>query len=308
MGGGGACTGWVASDTTTQGAQLAENDGLYTCQSSAWVPETLVVGSVLQNGAAPTCSSATAGMLYYTGGTVEYCNGTTFTSFAAGASVALSSITAAVGSQHDRQQHQRAGVELGAGATRHTAFTFGESAATTGASKLVDITTAGGSTAMPLTITNGATSANPVSINMSRAASPSAAPISCVCPMRTPPASRSARSRLQSECNQPLQRRRRLRGRSVHQLRYLQRCYRPYCYGRRLCHAADGQCTTATAETCTGVPASTSVAVNCSGASAFTTSGTTTVYARANGTVNSITMNTTVANSVAMTYHCFWAE
>jgi hypothetical protein len=164
IGGGGGCTGWVASDTTTQGAQLAENDGLYTCQSSAWVPETLVVGSVLQNGAAPTCSSATAGMLYYTGGTVEFCNGSAFTSFAAGASVALSAITAAVGTNT---------ILSGTNAqvwdwalTGQTGFTFGESAASTGASKLVAITTAGGSTAIPLTITNGATSTNPVSINM----------------------------------------------------------------------------------------------------------------------------------------------
>src|ERR1017187_6758755 len=87
VGGGGACTGFVDSDTTTQGAQLAANDGLYTCQSSLWVPETLVVGSVTQSGAVPTCGAATAGMLYYTGGTVEFCNGTSFTTF--GSSVTL---------------------------------------------------------------------------------------------------------------------------------------------------------------------------------------------------------------------------
>jgi hypothetical protein len=84
IGGGGACTGGLLSDGTTQGTQIALNDGLYTCVSSAWVPETLTVGSVLQSGAAPTCSAATAGMLEYTAGTIEYCNGTSFTTFSAG--------------------------------------------------------------------------------------------------------------------------------------------------------------------------------------------------------------------------------
>ncbi len=66
--------------------------------------------------------------------------------------------------------------------------------------------------------------------------------------------------------------------------------------------------TTATAYTCTGVPASTSVAVNCSAAAAFTTAGTTSLYCRANGSANSVTCNTTVANSVATTYKCMWMQ
>jgi hypothetical protein len=167
IGGGGACTGWVASDTTTEGAQLAENDGLYTCQSSAWVPETLVVGSVTQSGAVPTCGAATAGMLYYTGGTVEFCNGSSFTTFSAGASVALSNILAA-GSANTIANTTYAQVwNWALGATGNTAFTFGETSASTASAKLVNISTAGGSDTVPLTITNGATLSNStISINM----------------------------------------------------------------------------------------------------------------------------------------------
>jgi hypothetical protein len=66
--------------------------------------------------------------------------------------------------------------------------------------------------------------------------------------------------------------------------------------------------TTATAYTCTGVPASTAVAVSCSAAAAFTTPGTTALYCRANGTVNSITCNTTAANAVSTTYNCMWVQ
>jgi len=98
IGGAGAGTGGTASDTTTQGAQLAENDGLYTCSGRVWTPEMLVVGSVLQSGAAPTCSAATASMLYYPGGTVEYCNGTSFTAFGSGGSLNNVTVELAAGS------------------------------------------------------------------------------------------------------------------------------------------------------------------------------------------------------------------
>lgn len=66
--------------------------------------------------------------------------------------------------------------------------------------------------------------------------------------------------------------------------------------------------TTATAYTCTGLPASTAVAVTCSAGAAFTTPGTTSLYCRANGTADSVTCNTTVANSVASTYKCMWMQ
>jgi trimeric autotransporter adhesin len=165
VGGGGACTGWVASDTTTQGAQLAENDGLYTCQSSAWVPETLVVGSVTQSGAVPSCGAGTAGMLYYTGGTVEFCNGTSFTTF--GSSVTLNGILAATGANTISSGSNAQVWNWSLAGTGHTAFTFGETSAATSGGQIVDITTAGGSTAVPLTISNGASSTNPISINMS---------------------------------------------------------------------------------------------------------------------------------------------
>lgn len=66
--------------------------------------------------------------------------------------------------------------------------------------------------------------------------------------------------------------------------------------------------TGATAYTCTGVPASTAVALSCSAAAAFTSPGTTSLYCRANGILNSVTCNTTVANSVATTYACMWMQ
>jgi trimeric autotransporter adhesin len=171
IGGGGACTGFTDSDTTTQGAQLAANDGLYTCSGSVWTPETLVVGSVLQSGAAPTCSSATAGMLYYTAGTVEFCNGSSFTSFAAGASVALSNITAATGTNTLSSGSNAQVWNWSLGGTGATAITFGEAAHATSGGQIVNITTLASSTAVPLTIQNGETATtNPISINMTAGA------------------------------------------------------------------------------------------------------------------------------------------
>ncbi len=66
--------------------------------------------------------------------------------------------------------------------------------------------------------------------------------------------------------------------------------------------------TTATAYTCTGLPASTSVAIHCNAAAAFTTPNTTSLYCRPNWSANSVTCNTTVANSVATTYRCMWMQ
>src|ERR1039458_4567509 len=69
-GGGGSCTGVTESDGT-QMLQQAYDDGLYTCSGGTYVPEALIVGGVTDTGATPSCSSTTAGMLYYTGGTIE---------------------------------------------------------------------------------------------------------------------------------------------------------------------------------------------------------------------------------------------
>lgn len=66
--------------------------------------------------------------------------------------------------------------------------------------------------------------------------------------------------------------------------------------------------TTAADYTCTGVPASTAVAINCSGSAAMTTPGTSSVYCRPSGTLHTVTCNTTVANSVAMTWNCMWMK
>lgn len=66
--------------------------------------------------------------------------------------------------------------------------------------------------------------------------------------------------------------------------------------------------TTAATYTCTGVPASTAVAVHCNAWAAFTTPNTTSLYCRANGTLNQVICNTTVANSVSTTYKCMWMQ
>ena len=162
VGGGGGCPDGAAF-TPGGYAQIPVNDGIYTCSSGAWAPEALVIGSVLQSGAAPTCSSSTAGMLYYTGGTVEYCNGTSFTTFGGG--LVLSSVTAASAANTIANGTNAQVWNWALGATTNTGITFGETTKATAASKIVDITTLASSTAVPLTITNGGSSA--FAINMS---------------------------------------------------------------------------------------------------------------------------------------------
>jgi hypothetical protein len=162
VGGGGACPDGAAY-TPGGYAQIPVNDGIYTCSSGAWAPEALVVGSVDRTGAAPTCGSSTAGMLYYTGGTVEYCNGSSFTSFGSG--VALSAITAAAGANTIASGSNAQVWNWALGATTNTGITFGETTHATAGSKIVNITTLATSTAVPLTITNGGASA--FAINMS---------------------------------------------------------------------------------------------------------------------------------------------
>lgn len=66
--------------------------------------------------------------------------------------------------------------------------------------------------------------------------------------------------------------------------------------------------TTVANKTCTGVPASTAVVVTCSASAALTTPGTNGIYARANGTADKIAVNTTVANSVAVSLTCMWVQ
>lgn len=66
--------------------------------------------------------------------------------------------------------------------------------------------------------------------------------------------------------------------------------------------------TTATTYTCSGIPASTSVAINCSASAGFTSPNTTSLYCRANGTVNQVICNTTVANSNSLAYKCMWMQ
>jgi trimeric autotransporter adhesin len=81
VGGGGSCSYSLEPDGTVA-QQQAFDDGLYTClcSNSTWTPEAFIVGSTLASGAAATCNATNAGMLEYTGGVIEYCNGTSFSS------------------------------------------------------------------------------------------------------------------------------------------------------------------------------------------------------------------------------------
>jgi hypothetical protein len=88
VGGGGTCSYSTEGDGTV-GQQQAYDNGLYTClsSSSTWTPEAFIVGSVLQNGSAATCSSSTyAGMLQWTGSALQYCNGSSWITLAGSAS------------------------------------------------------------------------------------------------------------------------------------------------------------------------------------------------------------------------------
>jgi hypothetical protein len=81
VGGGGSCNQSLEPDGTVAQQQAYAN-GLYTCLSGGtWTPEALIIGSTLASGSAATCNSTNAGMLEYTGGVFEYCNGTSFTAF-----------------------------------------------------------------------------------------------------------------------------------------------------------------------------------------------------------------------------------
>jgi hypothetical protein len=65
---------------------------------------------------------------------------------------------------------------------------------------------------------------------------------------------------------------------------------------------------TASNQTCTGVPASTAVEVHCSPSGAFSTPNTTVINARATGTVNQIAVNTSAANTNAVSLACTWVQ
>jgi hypothetical protein len=100
VGGGGSCSAQTEPDGT-QGVQQAYDNGLYTCSSSAWVPEAFMVGSVLQNGSAATCSSTYAGMIQWTGSVLQYCGGTSWITLA-GTGAGLDLGTSAVATNPQR--------------------------------------------------------------------------------------------------------------------------------------------------------------------------------------------------------------
>lgn len=60
--------------------------------------------------------------------------------------------------------------------------------------------------------------------------------------------------------------------------------------------------------TCSGLPASASVAVSCSGAAAFSTATGNAIYCRASGSASTITCQTVLANTTAMTLTCQWMQ
>jgi hypothetical protein len=85
VGGGGSCTYSLEPDGSV-GQQQAYNNGLYTCLSGGtWTPEALYIGDTLASGSAATCtSSSQAGLLEWTGSALEFCNGSSFTTFSTG--------------------------------------------------------------------------------------------------------------------------------------------------------------------------------------------------------------------------------
>ena len=64
----------------------------------------------------------------------------------------------------------------------------------------------------------------------------------------------------------------------------------------------------ATNQTCAGVPASTSVEVHCSPSGAFSTPNSTVINVRATGTANQIAVNTSAANTNAVSLACTWVQ
>jgi hypothetical protein len=82
--GGGSCTGQTEIDST-QGAQQAYDNGLYTCASgSSWAAEALIVGSTLGGGTAASCTTTNAGMIQWTGSAFQGCNGTSWSTLGGG--------------------------------------------------------------------------------------------------------------------------------------------------------------------------------------------------------------------------------
>ena len=132
---------------------------------------TLDVAGAIRPGGVTTGASCTGqqGAISYDSTTYAtvYCNSSSV--WAAGGSATLNGITAATANQNGINSGTYTIVwDWALGGTGGTAFTFGESAASTAAAKLVNIATASGSDTVPLTVTNGATAANPVSINMTK--------------------------------------------------------------------------------------------------------------------------------------------
>ena len=82
VGGAGACT-YATEPDGTVGQQQAYDNGLYTCLSGGtWTPEAMIIGNTLASGSAAACNLTNAGMLEWTGTLYEFCNGSSFTSFA----------------------------------------------------------------------------------------------------------------------------------------------------------------------------------------------------------------------------------
>jgi hypothetical protein len=87
----------IGSSCTSPGqgglSERYDGTGNSWCNGSTWQYPTYVLGSTSTG-----CNSGSAGMMQYTGGTFEGCNGSSWGSLASSSSVALSGLTAATGS------------------------------------------------------------------------------------------------------------------------------------------------------------------------------------------------------------------
>ncbi|MBI2233539.1 MAG: tail fiber domain-containing protein [Micavibrio aeruginosavorus] len=78
VGGGGTCVG-MTNEEGFQGQQSASNNGLYLCSGGVWVQQPLILGTT-----AAACSATWAGGIRYSGGAIQYCNGTSWANIGGG--------------------------------------------------------------------------------------------------------------------------------------------------------------------------------------------------------------------------------
>jgi hypothetical protein len=116
VGGGGSCNTTTEPDGT-QGVQQAYDNGLYTCSSSAWVAEALILGSALQDGTTAACNATNTGMIEWNGSAFQGCNGTSWASLGGGGSSTITLGTSAATTNPQRSGQADTGLFSATSAT-----------------------------------------------------------------------------------------------------------------------------------------------------------------------------------------------